>query len=111
LFILDLNRDTPPLPLNEPFFFMPATEKAKAKRSYHTGYPREEHMQAAKCDVQQREIPIHAAARLHQVRLGPNHIHCKLTSFKSLGSLWDIVGSPAWMHAQEGGEQGSADPF
>jgi len=81
---------------------MPATDKAKVKRSYHTGRPCEEHMQAAKSDVKQHEMPIHAAEHLHQVR--PNHIHCKLTLFKSLGSLWDIVGSPAWTCAQEGGE-------
>ncbi len=81
---------------------MPAIDKAKVKRLYHTGHPYEEHMQAAKSDVEQHEMPICAAACLHQVR--PNHIHCKLTSFKLLGSLWDIVGSPAWTCAQEGGE-------
>jgi hypothetical protein len=58
---------------------MPATEKAKAKHLYHTGYPCEEHMQAARCNVQQCEVPICAVVCLHQVRLRPNHIHYKLT--------------------------------
>ena len=73
---------------------MPATTKEKLRHSYHTDHSREDCMQAAKHDVEQNETKIHAAARLHQVR--PNRIYYKLTSFKSLGSLWDIVGSPAW---------------
>jgi hypothetical protein len=92
---------------------MPATHKAKAKRSYHTDDLREERMQAAKRDVEQRQIPIRTASRLHKVRLGPNLncIHYKLTSLKSLGSLRDVVGSPAWTCAQEEGERAPTDPF
>jgi hypothetical protein len=85
---------------------MPATRKAKAKHLYHTDDLRKERMQATKCDVEQRQIPIRTTSHLHKVRLGPNLncIHYKLTSLKSLGSLWDVVGSPAWMCAQEEGE-------
>src|SRR6267154_2890220 len=88
---------------------MPATHKAKVKCLYHTDNLHEEHMQAAKCDVEQHQIPICAASCLHKVR--PNCIHYRLTSFKSLGSLWDVVGSPAWTCAQEEGEQSLTDPF
>ena len=90
---------------------MPATRKAKAKCSYHTDDLCEEHMQAAKCDVEQCQIPIRTASHLHMVRPNLNCIHYKLTSLKSLGSLWDVVGSPAWTCAQEEGERAPTDPF
>ena len=90
---------------------MPATHKAKAKHLYHTDDLREERMQATKRDVEQRQIPIRTASRLHKVRPNLNCIHYKLTSLKSLGSLRDVVGSPAWMCAQEEGERAPTDPF
>src|SRR6266853_2601940 len=56
---------------------MPATNQKKVKRSYHTDSPREECMQAAKCDVKLHEILIHIAATLHEVR--PKLCSLKLT--------------------------------
>jgi hypothetical protein len=73
---------------------MPVIYKAKAKHSYHIDNLCKEHMQATKCDVKQCQIPICTTSCLHMVRSNLNYIHYKLTSLKSLGSLWDIVGSP-----------------
>ena len=81
---------------------MPAAAKSsKAKHPYHTDHARKERVQAAKLDVEEHNVPKRTAARLHQVRL--NCAYCQLTSFKSLGSLWNIVGSLAWTRVQEGG--------
>jgi hypothetical protein len=87
---------------------MPAANTSKVKCSYHTDDSHEEHIQAARLDFEQRKISIRAAARLHQVR--PDCIYHKLTSSKSLGSLWNIVGPPAWTCLQ-GGQYELANPF
>ena len=78
-----------------------AANSSKVKHSYHTDHAREERIQATKLDVEQHNIRTRIAARLHQVRL--NCAYRQLTSFKSLGSLWNIVGSLAWTRVQEGG--------
>jgi hypothetical protein len=47
---------------------MSTAETSKVKRSYCTDKRHEEKLQAAKLDVEQRNIPARAAARFHEVR-------------------------------------------
>jgi hypothetical protein len=73
-----------------------ATNSSKVKHPYHTDHAYEEQIQATKLDVEENNIQTCTVVHLHQVRL--NCAHCQLTSFKSSGSLWNVVGSLAWMH-------------
>ena len=47
---------------------MSTAETSKVKRSYRTDKHHEEKLQAAKLDVEQQNIPAHAAAHFHEVR-------------------------------------------